>query len=79
MTLFVVLMATLTEILVWRNVLSEVVLKWSAKEFVHVVEIQIHASIVEKIILIFRIKLLCLLSNPYFTIYSIFLNFTLYS
>ena len=79
MTLFVVLMAKLTEMRVWRNaLLSEVVLKWSAKEFVHVVEIQIHASIVEKIILIFRIKLLCLLSNPYF-IYSIFLNFTLYS
>ena len=36
MTLFVVLMATLTEILVWRNVLSEGVLKCSAKENVHV-------------------------------------------
>ena len=36
MTLFVVLMATLTEILVWPNVLLEEVLKWSAKENVHV-------------------------------------------
>ena len=33
MTLFVVLMATLTEILVWRNVLLETC---SAKEHVHV-------------------------------------------
>ena len=41
MTLFVVLMAKLTEMRVWRNaLLSEEELKWSAKEFVHVAEIQ---------------------------------------
>ena len=36
MTLFVVMMEKLTKILAWFNVILVVVLKWSAKEDVHV-------------------------------------------